>query len=265
MSPPITTYGQRPYGEITPPQVVYGQAGGFDALPQVSEDITWDSYVRADFRRQDAGGSGRVSQLIDPLTGAHWEQGDITQRGIFNATGWSTGKPTVDFDGALTAYEGNPDPTRPAGKSFGYVVFNALSVPTDRWYHLDSQGTTVLYTLANNALNVGAWDASWRDSGTKLTTGEHIVAWEHIAGTGLVIHYDGAILATVPFNNRALGAPAAIGADDLGTSYHCHYRLAEHGFGRGGDGAGLDEISSDDKDALNDYSLARYDKAIFGS
>lgn len=231
------------------------------------EGITWTTALRADVCTRDSGGSGLVSQLIDPITGDHFTQGTIASRGVYNATGWaSTGKPTVTFDGDLTQYIGTPSAA--SGKHFVIAVVKALSVPTARWYFYDSQDSNLIFTLSqnNSPWDIGYWNSpTWYDSGdTVVQDAETIIAWEAKAGEGVDIYQDAVQIANnLAYTNRAISGNIGLGANDTNDNYHCHMELAEVLVGKGDSGAGNDELSAAQKAALNSYLSGRYGLEAF--
>lgn len=227
------------------------------------DGITWTTALRADVHTRDAGGTGLVSQLIDPITGDHFSQGTIASRAEYNPSGWSNGVPTVAFDGNLTQYIGRPSAA--SGKHFVIAVLKQLSTPTARQYLFDAQHSTlIINTAISGTFNIGYWNSSpFKDSGDQLVANEKtVIAWEFKSGVGGDIYQDAVQIATgLAYSNVAISGSNDTGlggADGDDGSDRCHMELAEILVGKGDAGAGSDELSASQKTALNTYLSSRY-------
>lgn len=190
--------------------------------PDISGCILW---LRADLGTTVTGAG--VSLWEDQSgNGNDADQTTDADRPALNATGWSTGLPTVDFDLANTEWL---DMNGLSDASTAYTVFAVLDKLTDSVVEQMLTGdVTQLQFASERTTGVGMYDGAWKVYGT-TQLGEQALTWRvDGAGNSSEVWRDGTSIGSDGWAaGRTLGGQVALGSSAVGGGQHADMQLAE--------------------------------------
>lgn len=175
-------------------------------------DITLNGADVSAWGDQSAGGNDAV-------------QGTAVDQPFFNATGWSNGLPTVDFDLANTEWM---DLTGLVDTSNDYTAFAVMDKLTDSTVEqLLTEQNSALQIANERTTGVGLFDGVWKIFGT-TALGEQALTW-HLdnGGNASEVYRDGVSIGTDTFGAHTISGTVTLGAAVGGGSQWADMQLGE--------------------------------------